>query len=71
MAKSTKNAHAFHAVELGMRTLSKAEFEVVAGGVRDNPYLDHLNQVAAKQNEAQGTLGGSIGDPYVNGQPIF
>jgi hypothetical protein len=51
--------------------LSDDELDVVAGGVRDNPFQDAANQRQANFNKAEGTLGGSIGDPYVGGQPIF
>jgi len=53
------------------RLLSDEALEAVAGGVRDNPFQDAANQRQANFNKAQDTIGGSIGDPYVNGQPIF
>jgi hypothetical protein len=57
--------------EAAPRKLTDTELEIISGGVRDNPYADALNQLAANRNKAQGTVGGSIGDPYVNGQPVF
>jgi hypothetical protein len=57
-------------MEREITLLSDSELDDVAGGVRDNPFQDAANQRTANFNKAQGTLGGSIGDPYVNGQPI-
>ena len=44
------------------RTLSDTELDLVAGGVRDNPWSDATNARIAAENGAQGTFGGSLGD---------
>jgi hypothetical protein len=45
-----------------VRTLSDAELDLVAGGVRDNPWSDAQNARIAAENGAAGTFGGSLGD---------
>jgi hypothetical protein len=45
-----------------VRTLSEAELDLVAGGVRDNPWSDAQNARIAAENGAAGTFGGSLGD---------
>ena len=50
--------------------LSDEALDAVVGGVRDNPFQDAANLRTANSNKAQDTIGGSIGGPYVDGQPI-
>lgn len=57
-------------LEREIKLLSDAELDAVAAGVKDNPWSDYLNQLSANANKAPGTVGGSIGGPYVNGQPL-
>ena len=45
-----------------IRTLSDAELDLVAGGVRDNPWSDAQNARIAAENGAAGTLGASLQD---------
>jgi hypothetical protein len=71
MAKSTKNTAAFHAVELGKRTLSETELYVVAGGLQDNPVSDAMNKWRADLNGAEGTLGGSIEDANTGSTLVY
>jgi hypothetical protein len=47
------------------RTLSDAELDLIAGGVRDNPWQDATNRQIAAQNSADGTLGGSLNNVIV------
>lgn len=47
--------------------LGEAELNLVAGGVRDNPWSDYMNQQAAAANKAEGTVGGAIGGPLMSG----
>lgn len=50
--------------------LSDDALDAVVGGARDNPFQDAANQRQADFNKAGDTIGGSIGGPYVDGQPI-
>ena len=50
-----------------VENLSEAELNLIAGGVRDNPWSDYMNQQTAAANKAEGTVGGSIGGPLVGG----
>ena len=59
------NTAVFQASEPVMRTLSEAELNKVSGGIWDNPYQDATNQRRAAANGADGTLGGSLLDAYV------
>jgi len=45
-----------------IENLSKAELDLVAGGIWDNPAQDRGNQIRAALNSADGTLGGSLGN---------
>jgi hypothetical protein len=45
-----------------VHALGEAELNLVAGGVRDNPWSDATNRRIAAQNGAEGTYGGSLGD---------
>ena len=45
-----------------VRILGETQLNLVAGGVRDNPWSDATNARIAAQNGATGTFGGSLGD---------
>ena len=51
--------------------LNVNDLDTVSGGLQDNPFKDAENQRAAASTQGQGTVGGSIGDCYVHGQPMF
>ena len=50
-----------------IEALSEAELDLVAGGMRDIPEQDQMNQNRAAQNGADGTFGGSIGGGLIPG----
>jgi hypothetical protein len=51
-----------------VHALGEAELNLVAGGVRDNPWSDATNRRIAAQNGAEGTYGGSPLSVHDGGQ---
>jgi hypothetical protein len=54
-------------IKNAIEALSEADLDLVAGGVRDNPWSDYQNAQLAAQNQAAGTFGGDIGGPLMPG----